>query len=850
MSKMMEDLSYEASHRTQTSDRLVDRYSAVADDGKKSEKQREAAMLLSVAEGQLDDNGNPDQALSSANQALTLFKQAADRMGAADTLRLIIRANVEKADLLKWDDEESPEARETLKRTERMAKQELDLARENSDKRAQGAMLLSLAQMNFNRRGSKKREDALDCALKAAPIFKQIGDAKFEAMTHLTLARIYYKKHNVQASIKSANEAIAMFQSIGDKIGEGEACHTVGSANVQGYKVAEGLEFSAKAASLYQEAGNLKMYAREQHALADWNLKRNDVVSGLAAAKEAYRTFKGLRYGKGWEGSSLSMMVECLVGMQKVNSALKEARAAVKDFKARGELKEQCRCMQSLVSAMAADNDHDEAEAVVEEGIEISKRLGDRHLEIEMRKLGSQLALSAQKFPTALRHAEAVKELYKDLGASKQEALELMHSITKVNYMADDKKRTKESADQAINLAEQLGDKNVQAYAMLASSAAYLMNDDAEQALKAAREAVELFNEDGDKMGEARSMLQVSEIQRSQGDFKAALASAEDSLDLRAELGDGQKQAAVMIHMADIHIQIEKFKDARDLCQEGVRLAKENGDDKTTAKLMSKMSEAYFGMLEKEDPNSRVMKELIEKAVKTGREACRVAGQSQDMRLEASAQYWLASLYLLAGKYGDMIQAANDAISLYKQSGEMSGQVNAMCLIGKAFLQQGRDSRATTVVEDAQVLAKKIGDTAGEQRASDLLKEISSRKTVAAPTMMMAAAAPTAAAAAGPAASAAPADGAVSAYNAPDIEVVKGRIVALVNDLSGEDSLDADTPFMDAGVDSLASVELRTNLQKAFGVQLPSTVMFNYPTTSSIADFLITEMTENQVSLS
>merc|ERR1719472_443669 len=119
--------------------------------------------------------------------------------------------------------------------------------------------------------------------------------------------------------------------------------------------------------------------------------------------------------------------------------------------------------MQSLVAALAADNDHDEAEAVAEEAIEVAVSLGDKHLEIEMRKLASQLYMGAQKFPSALRHAEIVKELYKDLGASKEEAFELMHSVTKINYMADDRRKTKESTDEAMKLAEQLGNKNIEA---------------------------------------------------------------------------------------------------------------------------------------------------------------------------------------------------------------------------------------------------------------------------------------------------------------------------------------------------------------------------------------------------
>ena len=43
-------------------------------------------------------------------------------------------------------------------------------------------------------------------------------------------------------------------------------------------------------------------------------------------------------------------------------------------------------------------------------------------------------------------------------------------------------------------------------------------------------------------------------------------------------------------------------------------------------------------------------------------------------------------------------------------------------------------------------------------------------------------------------------------------------------------SLDADTPLMEAGVDSLGAVELRNQLQHLGGEALPPTVVFDHPT--------------------
>ena len=66
-----------------------------------------------------------------------------------------------------------------------------------------------------------------------------------------------------------------------------------------------------------------------------------------------------------------------------------------------------------------------------------------------------------------------------------------------------------------------------------------------------------------------------------------------------------------------------------------------------------------------------------------------------------------------------------------------------------------------------------------------------------------------------------------------------GAVLEVVKRTAGG-FVDADSPLMEAGVDSLGAVELRNQLQKAVGkcVALPSTLVFDYPTPRGLHSFL------------
>ncbi|MER7674931.1 SDR family NAD(P)-dependent oxidoreductase, partial [Kitasatospora sp. NPDC096128] len=65
---------------------------------------------------------------------------------------------------------------------------------------------------------------------------------------------------------------------------------------------------------------------------------------------------------------------------------------------------------------------------------------------------------------------------------------------------------------------------------------------------------------------------------------------------------------------------------------------------------------------------------------------------------------------------------------------------------------------------------------------------------------------------------------------------------ALVLGMAGPGSLDAERSFRDVGFESLTAVELRNRLNDATGLRLPATAVFDYPSPTALADFVLAEL--------
>ncbi|MEP6862145.1 MAG: tetratricopeptide repeat protein [Deltaproteobacteria bacterium] len=116
---------------------------------------------------------------------------------------------------------------------------------------------------------------------------------------------------------------------------------------------------------------------------------------------------------------------------------------------------------------------------------------------------------------------------------------------------ANDFVHEEHSADRAMAAADQLGERELGAYARLAKGSSTIPQDKLDTAKAALEEALRMFGAEPDRNGTARAILDLGVLLEQQGDHAAARKHYEDALRLERELGNRPATATVLLDLGE-----------------------------------------------------------------------------------------------------------------------------------------------------------------------------------------------------------------------------------------------------------------------------------------------------------
>lgn len=804
-------------------------YSAFADDSSTDMCKRSASLLLSTAEGYLNDE-NSQEAMKTAMEALENFRKIGNDSGIHDSLRVIINAHRMDADNAY---EPKPDQAECL------VEEELDKFRQKGDERGEASMLLSKAECMCDRRRPKpsELESAEMWAKNALTIFREIGDKKMVATTLLELAHIHSLKEEAEDVFEAASEARDFFKSIDDKKGDARALHGVAISSVLKRKFPDALGKMKEVHAAFKELGIKKFEAFELCVMAELHLEDEKPMRALPVARQALSLFRDIEYGKGWEAASLLVVTRALVEKGQTKQAIQAAKEGIDRFRRLEDKRQQMLAHEILADVYIASDAFDDALEATDQAIEVAREVEDKRLELDAHHMAMFCHIGNKEWSRALDSMDDSVTLSQELDDEVSEA-SAIHNIAYLTLQKGDAKEALEKVEEAKTLFSKAEDRKGEASACRIAAMCLSAENEIDEAIEQCTQAKDIFAETKDVVGEANACSMLAELQLSKGDAELALQFAERRLDLMQDYCSKKLEAGAAHQLAHIYNEVQDFARAEQLAADSKKLATSVQDRKGETEAQLLLTQIFINANQDRDVPEKGTHPL-EKALRAATDAVSLSGKSGDRGLQANARYWRAYLLAQTGRVQDAQRATVEAKTFFKKAGDLKGEATTLLLQGNVAHAMGQSKEAKAFVESALEIAAGLGDSELEDDAAKLLDRIEGRGQGPAVMQAIDQGLPTAPA---NVETAAPVESVVAKPKGLDPDYVRKQLMAFVKDvMATDDELELDSPFMEAGMDSLSSVSLMSMVAKEFQMALSPSLVFDFPTVRALEDHLVEE---------
>lgn len=770
------------------------------------------AQIL-TGESVLNSQGN-EAAVEAASQAV---EQA--RQGSVERLAEAIRrkATLQRRQALQELD--GPTQLALLTAAEQQIEREAKKFHEAKFSKGVALMRLSLAQIDLQRGGLCRCSSAADLAQDA--MAELTGHAALEAQLLCASAKLACGDPEAQAD---AQEVLDKSRSLGDRRWEAMALHVFALSKVlQGTLSAyeEGLRYLADAKNLCKELQLWASHVSVELSMARVYLESQQPQQAIQVVEEALVLIQDIGDFDA-EYLAYGLLCQAILDVDtNVSQAEGRAREAVERMKAKGPRPHVLAL--NLLAGVLSETSPRNARAVAQEALRLSQRLGDKDLEAQIwLRLSSIEAATLDRDDETLQALEKAMALWKQL-PERSEAIACARylSISVLLRMFDPKDSLKEASQVRAFFSEEK-DAQREALSLVAVASVSFARNDVEDAKESLELARELFREVSDHRGEMLALTTLAEMSRSMGEISEASEIMQRCRGMAKETGWREEEVRILVDLANVLRSEENVKSSARLAREGLRMAKQMGDPEHQVQLLMQCVQCNL-VLASEKGLSR---NLLEETLRLAGDAVQMtqfAAAGWRRRLKGLALYWQAHSVALRDT-SDALKHVEALVEFCRSTENVGLEAHARLLEAQIHLSSDK-AKALEILRPAAETLKKLGDVGGIQMAEQVLQRAKPPAQPARPALE-APAAESGEVVAVPS---------VAASSKLDQHSVRKLILELATEaVASEAPLQDDSVLMDLGMDSLTSVAFRNDLQSKFGMELPASLIFEYPSVGEL----------------
>jgi len=258
------------------------------------------------------------------------------------------------------------------------------------------------------------------------------------------------------------------------------------------------------------------------------------------------------------------------------------------------------------------------------------------------------------------------------------------------------------SYNRAIAIFKATKDPNGEAVVLSNLSIIYLNTGQPQQALAVLQQSLVLRRQAKDRAGEATTLNNLGSVYKDLGQFQQALAAFNQALSLQREVKDRPREATALNNIGETYLAIGQPQQALKFFQQALQIDRTLSDRLQSAIILSNLGTAYNAL------------GRPQQAIPLLKQALQIQQKSENRLGAAISLNNLGAISSEIGQSQSALAYYNLALAIYKQVGDVRGEANTTNNLGVIYASMGNLQPALANYQSALPLWRKIADKAGE----------------------------------------------------------------------------------------------------------------------------------------
>jgi len=421
----------------------------------------------------------------------------------------------------------------------------------------------------------------------------------------------------------------------------------------------------------------------------DHKKDKSDIIDALSLFRRALEQEPTLLAARAGVVEVLMYQAEFAEAEQELTSALKQAEGV-------SHQAERANLLHLLAQLHAKRSKWDEAWAVGEQALKLTRELRDLAGETEV--LGTLISIlqPQAKYDELLLLFDRVLEISRALD-DQEKLAESLKNMGVAYSRQGEYDRALELYEEALELARKQGNLSLQAACLSNIGNVFYFQAEISLALKYYNEALEINHRLGDTAGEARQNLNTGLIQLQQGQYREGLKLFELAAETFEALGDKSNLALTLCNISQLTMTLGNYEGGLETSQRALKIAEEIQHPLTICAAHHRIGSTLF-----------VMKEH-DKAIEHYEAALEIATDGNMSRNAAHLHLDIASIHYQLEDNKACRRHVKQAQSIAREIGDKSGQSLVTAFLAALSVREGLYHSG---IRQLQALRVKVRDSA------------------------------------------------------------------------------------------------------------------------------------------